>query len=124
MCLRKRSSGTFVFKGQFGNRDVAVKRMHSEVAREKAIIKEIEILKNCDSHENIVRYFATKVVQNFVLIVLELCDMTLAEWIITKPIYITPLEVLRQVTVGLEWLHEHSIVQGSEARKYFDSWEN
>ncbi|CAL8108719.1 unnamed protein product [Orchesella dallaii] len=104
--------GTTVFKGKWSNRDVAVKRVLSFSEIEKnAIANEIDNLKLCDSHENVVRYFGAKEVQNFVVIVLELCEMTLKHWVTKdKSIQINQREILRQITVGLEWLHENDIL--------------
>ncbi|CAL8076009.1 unnamed protein product [Orchesella dallaii] len=108
--LGRGSNGTIVFKGSFGNRPAAVKRIHSEMVTQKTIIKETKHLICCDQHENIIRYFSTKVVQQHVLIALELCDMSLKDWVTNKAIDISPVEILRQTTVGLEWLHEHRII--------------
>ncbi|CAL8117038.1 unnamed protein product [Orchesella dallaii] len=111
LVLGEGSSGTTVYKGKFGDRDVAVKRVNSDQEKEKTIVQEIENLKIGDIHENIVRYFCTKVVQHFILIALELCDMTLKDWVTKKTIVdITPIEALKQITLGLEWLHAHRIV--------------
>ncbi|CAL8075993.1 unnamed protein product [Orchesella dallaii] len=108
--LGRGSNGTIVFKGLFGNRPAAVKRIHSEIVTQKTIIKETEHLICCDQHENVIRYFSTKVVQQHVLIALELCDMSLKDWVTNKEINISPVEILRQTTVGLQWLHENRIV--------------
>ncbi|CAL8075997.1 unnamed protein product [Orchesella dallaii] len=82
--LGRGSNGTIVFKGSFGDRDVAIKRLHSDMVTQKTILKEIEHLKCCDQHENVIRYFSTKVVQQHVLIALELCDMSLKDWVANK----------------------------------------
>ncbi|CAL8090811.1 unnamed protein product [Orchesella dallaii] len=78
------SNGTVVFRGKLGERKVAVKRIHSNIVNEKIIIEEIKVLKSCDAHENVVRYFNIKEYQQHVLIILELCDMTLKEWVTNK----------------------------------------
>ncbi|ODM88989.1 Serine/threonine-protein kinase/endoribonuclease IRE2 [Orchesella cincta] len=65
---------------------------------------------NCNAHENIVRYFGSKKGVGFILILLELCEINLREWVAKKDDGIPPMEILRQVTVGLEWLHSVSIV--------------
>ncbi|CAL8134344.1 unnamed protein product [Orchesella dallaii] len=108
--LGKGSYGTMVFKGKLGPHRIAVKRIKLFDENENQVDREIEILKTCDAHENIVRCLGSKKDDNFVLILLELCDMNLKEWVAKKDIAIPPLEVLRQVTVGLEWLHEHRII--------------
>jgi len=104
------SYGTVVYKGKFGNRDVAVKTVHTSVFDGARALNEVKILLDCDSHENIVRYFSTKQDGAIILIALELCDMCLKIWVENKQKEIEPLEILRQVTVGLEWLHSQKIV--------------
>ncbi|CAL8144648.1 unnamed protein product [Orchesella dallaii] len=109
--LGKGSYGTTVCKGKLGDsREVAVKRINSDAVEAIRAVDEINVLKACDAHENIVRYFGSKQIPNYILILLELCDMTLKDWINNKSIDIHPVEILRQVTVGLEWLHELKIV--------------
>ncbi|CAL8141655.1 unnamed protein product [Orchesella dallaii] len=111
--LGKGSYGTVVYKGKLGQRDVAVKLVHSDILDGEQAIHEVDILKTCDEHENIVRYFGSKEGppnSNSILIILELCDMSLKEWVKTKSIQISPLNILKQVTVGLEWLHGNDIV--------------
>ncbi|ODN06572.1 Serine/threonine-protein kinase/endoribonuclease IRE1 [Orchesella cincta] len=105
------SNGTIVYKGKLGNRDVAVKRVNSDVTKATMIIREVENLKICDIHTNIVRYFGSKQTHNSLLIVLELCDMTLKDWVFNnKSIDMLPFEILRQITSGLDWLHKRRIV--------------
>ncbi|ODM95049.1 Serine/threonine-protein kinase/endoribonuclease IRE1, partial [Orchesella cincta] len=104
-----------VVKGKYGHRDVAVKRLfcadESETLR---IDTEIEILKRCgDDHENIVQYFADERSAYFVLIIIELCDMTLKTWVEVdgkKPIQITQWDILNQITCGLQWLHDNRVL--------------
>ncbi|ODM87742.1 Serine/threonine-protein kinase/endoribonuclease IRE1 [Orchesella cincta] len=98
--LGRGSLGTVVYKGKFEDRDIAVKRMHLNIFEcdQTPIDHEIKILKACDEHENIVRYLG------------ELCEMNLKEWVADKRIEISPIEVLRQSTVGLDWLHQNKIV--------------
>ncbi|ODM89503.1 Serine/threonine-protein kinase/endoribonuclease IRE1 [Orchesella cincta] len=110
--LGEGSLQTLVYKGEFGGRTVAVKRVKTDSfgGNGKLIDNEIEVLKACDRHENIVQCFGSKNELNAVLIILEMCDMTLKEWVARKDIEIAPVEVIRQVTVGLSWLHEQNIV--------------
>ncbi|CAL8141651.1 unnamed protein product [Orchesella dallaii] len=109
--LGKGSYGTVVYKGKLGERDVAVKLVHSDILDGTQAIHEVNILKSCDDHENIVRYFGSKESPpNSILIILELCDMSLKEWVKTKSIQISPLNILKQITVGLEWLHWNNIL--------------
>ncbi|ODM89095.1 Serine/threonine-protein kinase/endoribonuclease IRE1 [Orchesella cincta] len=104
---------SIVYKGRFGNRDVAVKKLLLKVIDAETVSHEIEILKNCDAHQNIVRYFGSKKTPSSILIFLELCDTNLSEWVKHKSVDILPMEVLRQATLGLEWLHSKRIVHRS-----------
>ncbi|ODM96076.1 Serine/threonine-protein kinase/endoribonuclease IRE2 [Orchesella cincta] len=111
--LGEGSHGTVVYKGQFSGRNVAVKRINNATfnAKENAtLMQEVDVLQACDSHENIVRYFGSSLAINHIFIALELCDITLKDWVASKTINIQPLEVLRQVTVGLEWLHSKQFI--------------
>ncbi|ODM92637.1 Serine/threonine-protein kinase/endoribonuclease IRE1, partial [Orchesella cincta] len=103
--LGEGSAGTIVYKGKFGDRDVAVKRVNSDQEKQKTIVQEIENLKIGDVHENIVRYFCTKVVQHFVLIVLELCDMTLTDWVYKQVACQANRTSRPSQLLGLDWLH-------------------
>ncbi|ODM86920.1 Serine/threonine-protein kinase/endoribonuclease IRE2, partial [Orchesella cincta] len=103
--LGKGSYDTIVCKGKWDNRDVAVKRINSDNFQSSKISMEIKNLIACDNHENVIRYFHTEIENNYVLLVLELCDMNLKDWIQTKDIPISSREVIEQVTAGLGWLH-------------------
>ncbi|CAL8136292.1 unnamed protein product [Orchesella dallaii] len=107
------SPGTIVCKGKFGAMDVAVKLtchtvLHSSI--KEAILNEVKILRECDGHLNIVRYFGSKIAADYIVIALELCDTTLSEWITNRSVELAPLEVLKQTTIGLEWLHSKNII--------------
>lgn len=56
--LGKGCEGTFVFKGKFENRDVAVKRLLPECFT--LADREVALLRESDTHENVVRYFCTE----------------------------------------------------------------
>ncbi|CAL8071148.1 unnamed protein product [Orchesella dallaii] len=109
--LGEGSYGTVVYKGKFWDRDVAVKMVHSNLlGGAQRAFDEVKLLKDCDSHENVVRYFGSQENEGSILIVLELCDMSLNKWVENKLTDISPVEILRQMTAGLEWLHSHNIV--------------
>ncbi|ODM88124.1 Serine/threonine-protein kinase/endoribonuclease IRE1, partial [Orchesella cincta] len=111
--LGKGGNGTVVYKGTFGELDVAVKRVHvidTDLLDCTQAVHEINVLKSCGKHENIVRYFGSKKTDKQFLILLEICEMTLSSWVLEKSIEILPIEVLRQTTVGLGWLHENKII--------------
>lgn len=56
--LGKGCEGTFVFRGKFENRDVAVKRLLPDCFT--LADREVALLRESDSHENVVRYFCTE----------------------------------------------------------------
>lgn len=56
--LGKGCEGTFVFRGKFENRDVAVKRLLPECFT--FADREVALLRESDTHENVVRYFCTE----------------------------------------------------------------
>ncbi|CAL8069950.1 unnamed protein product [Orchesella dallaii] len=111
--LGRGSYGTVVCRGKLGNRFVAVKIVHSNLLGGiQQVLHEVKVLQHCDAHENVVRYFGTKQIGDIILIALELCDSSLKEWVATNTIdrLIPPVEVLRQITTGLAWLHSQNIV--------------
>ncbi|CAL8138453.1 unnamed protein product [Orchesella dallaii] len=111
--IQETSSGAAVFEGHFGARVCAVKKVPTGINSLK-IHQELQVLEGCDTHKNIVRLFGHQKHQDYVLIALELCDMTLKEWVednaLKRSIKISQTKVLRQITKGLEWLHEKKIV--------------
>ena len=110
------SHGTMVYKGSFGGRDVAVKRMLLEFY--EIASHEVGLLQKSDDHPNIIRYYDKESHGEFLYIALELCDASLQE-VIEKPLEypsligdsgIDPPDVLRQITAGLHYLHSLKIV--------------
>jgi len=99
-----------VYKGKFENRDVAVKTIIGSMFDEKQIANEIKIMRSFDPHVNILRYLGTQKVGSKILIALELCDMNLKQWVENKESGIEPLEILKQITLGLVWIHSHKIL--------------
>ena len=102
--------GTFVYKGKFGDRDVAVKRILLKCCIHAD--REVVLLQESDQHPNVIRYFCTKSDSHFRYIALELCEATLSEWIEGrfKCDIIDPVQVLREATAGLAHLHSIRIV--------------
>ncbi len=108
-------SGTIVYKGYFESRPVAVKRLLPECYT--LADREVELLKHADQHQNVLRYFCTESDSQFRYIALELCQMTLHEYIHNQYNLDFPpkqplrlLSILEQSTKGLDHLHALDIV--------------
>jgi serine/threonine-protein kinase/endoribonuclease IRE1 len=102
-----------VFKGTFDKREVAVKRLLPECFT--LADREVALLRESDTHENVVRYFCTESDRQFRYIAVELCSATLQDYVegkkgpeLKKLIYMK--EVLYQATRGLNHLHSLNIV--------------
>lgn len=116
--LGKGCEGTFVFKGTFEKRNVAVKRLLPECFT--LADREVSLLRESDAHENVVRYFCTEQDRQFKYIAVELCAATLQDYIESGPnseiqAGISPLDVLKQATSGL--MHLHSLHIGKKMPK-------
>lgn len=110
--LGKGCEGTFVFRGTFEKRDVAVKRLLPECFT--LAEREVSLLRESDAHENVVRYFCTEQDRQFKYIAVELCAATLQDYIEDGlggklREMITVLDVLQQATRGLMHLHSLNI---------------
>jgi serine/threonine-protein kinase/endoribonuclease IRE1 len=108
-------AGTFVYKGTFENRPVAVKRLLPECYT--LADREVDLLRDADQHSNVLRYFCTESDAQFRYIALELCQMTLYEYVNKQYALMTPsknpikpLTILEQATRGLDHLHSLDIV--------------
>lgn len=103
-------AGTFVYKGTFENRPVAVKRLLPECYT--LADREVELLRDADQHPNVLRYFCTESDSQFRYIALELCQMTLYEYVTSGMggLTLRPLSILEQATKGLDHLHSLDIV--------------
>ncbi|XP_018329756.1 serine/threonine-protein kinase/endoribonuclease IRE1 isoform X2 [Agrilus planipennis] len=108
--LGKGCEGTFVYKGEFDKRPVAVKRILPECFT--FADREVTLLRESDAHPNVVRYFCTEQDRMFRYIALELCQATLHDFIQKRcPLFdLLPLEILKQATAGLAHLHSLDIV--------------
>merc|ERR1712079_97758 len=73
--LGKGCEGTFVYKGKFDTRDVAVKRVLA--ACFSIADREVDLLRESDEHPNVIRYFCMEQDTQFRYIALELCAATL-----------------------------------------------
>ena len=110
------SHGTVVYKGAFGGRDVAVKRMLLEFY--DIASHEVGLLQESDDHPNVIRYYDKESAGDFLYIALELCPASLQE-VVEKPSDHTLLlgpsgldvpDMLKQITSGLRYLHSLKIV--------------
>ncbi|KAL8653055.1 MAG: hypothetical protein Q9226_004005 [Calogaya cf. arnoldii] len=107
------SHGTVVYKGSFGSRDVAVKRMLSNFYDIAA--HEVGLLQESDDHHNVIRYYDKEVTGDFLYIALELCPASLQD-VVEKPsdfptlVGSDPVNVLKQIACGLQHLHSLKIV--------------
>ncbi|VVT54045.1 uncharacterized protein SAPINGB_P003879 [Magnusiomyces paraingens] len=73
------SHGTVVLKGEFENREVAVKRMLLEFY--DVASHEVSLLQESDDHPNVIRYYCKQQSERFLYIALELCPGTLEDMI-------------------------------------------
>ena len=110
------SHGTVVYKGSFGGRDVAVKRMLLEFF--DIASHEVGLLQESDDHPNVIRYYDKESAGDFLYIALELCPASLQE-VVEKPSGYPILlggagldvpDILKQITSGLRHLHSLKIV--------------
>ncbi|NXL85007.1 ERN1 endoribonuclease, partial [Alectura lathami] len=105
------AGGTFVFRGQFEGRSVAVKRLLPECFH--LVEREVRLLRESDEHPHVVRYFCTEKDKQFHYIAIELCSATLQEYV-ESPSFdrrsLDPVSVLHQTMSGLAHLHSLSIV--------------
>ena len=110
------SHGTVVYKGSFGGRDVAVKRMLLEFY--DIASHEVGLLQESDDHPNVIRYYDKESSGEFLYIALELCPASLQD-VIEKPMNFQTLigvagldlpDVLKQITSGIRYLHSLKIV--------------
>ena len=108
--------GTMVFKGSFGGREVAVKRMLKEFY--DVASQEVNLLQQHDDHPNVIRYFDKETAGSFLYIALELCPASLLDVIERPRDYPTLVptsglnmpNILKQITSGIHYLHTLKIV--------------
>ncbi|KAB0793431.1 hypothetical protein PPYR_13051 [Photinus pyralis] len=108
--LGKGCEGTFVYRGEFDQRQVAVKRLLPECFT--FADREVALLRESDAHPNVIRYFCTEQDRMFRYIALELCHATVHDYVLGQydTSLITPLDILIQATSGLAHLHSLDIV--------------
>ncbi|XP_051003136.1 serine/threonine-protein kinase/endoribonuclease IRE2 [Acomys russatus] len=109
--LGRGAGGTFVFRGQFEGRAVAVKRLLRECF--SLVRREVQLLQESDRHPNVLRYFCTERGPQFHYIALELCQASLQEYVKNPDPDrwgLEPTMVLQQMMSGLAHLHSLHIV--------------
>ncbi|XP_011240125.1 serine/threonine-protein kinase/endoribonuclease IRE2 isoform X8 [Mus musculus] len=109
--LGRGAGGTFVFRGQFEGRAVAVKRLLRECFG--LVRREVQLLQESDRHPNVLRYFCTEHGPQFHYIALELCQASLQEYVESPDLDrwgLEPTTVLQQMMSGLAHLHSLHIV--------------
>ncbi|XP_043835748.1 serine/threonine-protein kinase/endoribonuclease IRE2 [Dromiciops gliroides] len=109
--LGRGTGGTFVFRGQFEGRAVAVKRLLRECF--SLVQREVQLLQESDAHPGVLRYFCTERGPQFHYIALELCIATLKEYVENPALDrlgLEPVALLYQLTSGLVHLHSLNIV--------------
>ncbi|XP_052031665.1 serine/threonine-protein kinase/endoribonuclease IRE2 [Apodemus sylvaticus] len=109
--LGRGAGGTFVFRGQFEGRAVAVKRLLRECF--SLVRREVQLLQESDRHPNVLRYFCTERGPQFHYIALELCQASLQEYVESPDLDrwgLEPTMVLQQIMSGLAHLHSLHIV--------------
>lgn len=107
------SENTEVFRGKLEKfkTSVAVKKLNCKRKAQESVTTEIEILKLLPIHSNIVQFFHAEMVYNkFVLIALELCNCNLNDCVIENNYPLEKPEILRQITIGLGFLHANKII--------------
>ncbi|XP_053551268.1 serine/threonine-protein kinase/endoribonuclease IRE2 [Bombina bombina] len=105
------AGGTFVFRGKFDDRSVAVKRILPESFT--LADREVQLLRESDEHPNVIRYYCTESDKLFYYIALELCAATLQEYVenLSFPRFgLDPVTLLHQTMSGLAHLHSMNIV--------------
>ncbi|XP_061779018.2 serine/threonine-protein kinase/endoribonuclease IRE1 isoform X2 [Nerophis lumbriciformis] len=103
-------SGTFVFRGNFDGRRVAVKRILPECF--EVAEREVQLLRESDTHPNVIRYFCTERDRLFTYIAIELCAATLQQCVEDPSCFpdLNPIMLLEQTMRGLLHLHSLNIV--------------
>ncbi|KAK7940337.1 hypothetical protein WMY93_003663 [Mugilogobius chulae] len=105
------AEGTIVYRGQFDNRPVAVKRILPECF--SFADREVQLLRESDEHPNVIRYFCTERDRQFQYIAIELCAASLQEYVERKDFDrngLEPVTLLQQTMSGLAHLHSLNIV--------------
>lgn len=103
------STGTIVYKGKLGDREIAIRRVAKIFSN--TIGKEIAVMLLNNNHPNILRYYAREVDADYFFIGMELCEGNLATFIADKTLKqkISPKQILQQSAEGLHYLHRSTL---------------
>lgn len=104
-----RGSSSIVYRGLFGKREVAVKRV--EKKNMKLIDKEISLLEKADRHVNIIRYLHAEEDPQYYYIALELCLCSLKDFVTRNDLKakISQKTIIEQMISGMKWLHSNEL---------------
>uniref|UniRef100_A0A672ZWX8 Serine/threonine-protein kinase/endoribonuclease IRE1 n=1 Tax=Sphaeramia orbicularis TaxID=375764 RepID=A0A672ZWX8_9TELE len=96
--------------GRFDGRHVAVKRILPECF--EVAEREVQLLRESDTHPNVIRYFCTERDRLFTYIAIELCPATLQQYVEDPSCFpeLNPISLLEQTMCGLSHLHSLNIV--------------
>uniref|UniRef100_A0A3B5AWJ2 non-specific serine/threonine protein kinase n=1 Tax=Stegastes partitus TaxID=144197 RepID=A0A3B5AWJ2_9TELE len=104
------TAGTSVFRGTFYGCHVAVKRILPECF--EVAEREVQLLRESDTHPNVIRYFCTERDHLYTYIATELCAATLQQYVEDPSGFsdLSPVTVLEQTMCGLSHLHSLNLV--------------
>uniref|UniRef100_A0A3Q2Z839 non-specific serine/threonine protein kinase n=1 Tax=Hippocampus comes TaxID=109280 RepID=A0A3Q2Z839_HIPCM len=105
-----RTSGCTRPRGNFDGRRAAVKRILPECL--EVAEREVQLLRESDTHPNVIRYFCTERDNLFTYIAIELCAATLQQYVEDPSNFpdLNPITLLEQTMCGLSHLHSLNIV--------------
>ena len=103
------SHETIVYKGKYGQRSIAIKKVLKTYSA--TVEREISTMMKTDRHPNILRFYGKEVDENFLYIGTELCECNLAEFIKDKDwrMKLEAVQIYEQSLKGLNYLHELKI---------------
>ncbi len=110
--LGEGSYNTVVFRGMFGGMEVAVKVVkvsHQNTVSEYSL-KEVELLKQLDDHENVIRYYFAEQKKKTIYIAMQLCQTNLHDWVHNKCVDISGEDICRQAVRGVAHIHKNNII--------------
>lgn len=102
---------TQVFMGRMEHHGaIAVKQILYSPKHKEHFQRELSILKKLASHSNIVQFFHAEIDADKLYIALELCSYTLQDCVQRESYPIPGIEILKQATKGLRFLHDNNII--------------